>query len=328
MFTYDNQCIYVDPSSSSGQDFTNLPKADLVLITHSHGDHLDKSTLKLIVNDDTKYLSNEVSYKELQKGKSIKNNENVLPCFIWNDKSDIRILNSFYKELKDNFSTFAIRMVEFLNLKKHITNIRTITDFHIILDMNTSKDIDFIESIITTIKHENFSSIIYLGTPFIGQDLTIPSDSLNINSNVIKVNTSIRVKKDLDKLGHTDVKYGDYCGYDRRTLIKHPKGGTPTARVVLLSLEPTETILIRRGWDSRDRIVRAGGRTLIGAKHSMNRLLKDLHDGVVDFEKGVKYLDEALVDVDEALKSQYPGKIIQREVKVCIAAHIPPRTKL
>ena len=253
--------------------------------------------------------------------KNIKNNENVLPCFIWNDKSDIRILNSFYKELKDNFSTFAIRMVEFLNLKKHITNIRTITDFHIILDMNTSKDIDFIESIITTIKHENFSSIIYLGTPFIGQDLTIPSDSLNINSNVIKVNTSIRVKKDLDKLGHTDVKYGDYCGYDRRTLIKHPKGGTPTARVVLLSLEPTETILIRRGWDSRDRIVRAGGRTLIGAKHSMNRLLKDLHDGVVDFEKGVKYLDEALVDVDEALKSQYPDNTSAGVLKTWCLRH-------
>ena len=89
----------------------------------------------------------------------------------------------------------------------------------------------------------------------------------------------------------------------------------------MLSLEPTETILIRRGWDSRDRKVRAGGRTLIGAKHSMNRLLKDLHDRVVDFEKGVKYLDEALVDVDEALKSQYPDNTSAGVLKTWCLRH-------
>ncbi len=253
--------------------------------------------------------------------KSIKKKENVIPCFTWNDRSDIRILKAFYEKLKDDFLSFSIRIVEFLNLKKFISNIRAIADFHIILDMNTSKDVDPIESLVMTVKNEHFSNIIYLGTPFIAQDLTIPSDSLNINSNVIKVNTSIRVKKDLNKLGHSDVKYGDYCGYDRRTIIKHPKGGTPTARVVLLSLEPTETILIRRGWDSRDRIVRAGGRTLIGAKRSMNRLLKDLHDGRVDFENKIKYLDETLVDVDEALKKQYPDNTSAGVLKTWCLRH-------
>lgn len=252
---------------------------------------------------------------------SIKNKQNVIPCFTWNDKSDIRVLKAFYEKLKNNFSEFSIRIVEFLNLRRDISKIKAIADFHIILDMNTNKDIEPIESIILTVKNERFSNIIYLGTPFIAQDLTISSDSSNINSNVIKINTSLRVKKDLNKLGHNDVKYGDYCGYDRRTLIKHPKGGTPTARVVLLSLEPTETILIRRGWDSRDRIVRPGGRTLIGAKRSMNRLLKDIHGGLVDFEKKVKYLDQTLIDVDDALKNQYPDNTSAGVLKTWCLRH-------
>ncbi len=253
--------------------------------------------------------------------KRIDNKEKVIPCFMWGDKSDISILKAFHTALKDDYSKFAIRIVEFLNLKRDISKIKAIADFHIILDMNTNKDIAPIDAIITTIKNENFSHIIYLGTPFIAQDLSISSDSVNINSNVIKINTSLRLKRQLDTLGHSDVKYGDYCGYDRRTLIKHPKGGTPTARVVLLVLEPTETILIRRGWDSRDKKIRADGRTLIGSKKSMNKLLKDLHDGLVDFEKGVKYLDSTLIDVDDALKSQYPDNTSAGVLKTWCLRH-------
>jgi hypothetical protein len=238
--------------------------------------------------------------------KRIKKKKNVIPCFTWGDKSDISVLKAFYNELKDSYPIIAIRIVEFLTLKINISKIKEIADFHIILDMNTNKDISPISSIIATVKYENFSHIIYLGTPFIAQDLSISSDSVNINSNVIKINTSLRVKRQLDSLGHKDIKYGDYCGYDRRTLIKHPKGGTPTARVVLLSLEATETILIRRAWDSRDKKIRPDGRTLIGSKKSMNRLLKDLNNGDLDFEKSIKYLDEILIDVDDALKNQYP----------------------
>jgi L-ascorbate metabolism protein UlaG (beta-lactamase superfamily) len=44
MFRIDTFSIYIDPVSSSG-DYKNLPKADLILVTHEHSDHLD---LKLI----------------------------------------------------------------------------------------------------------------------------------------------------------------------------------------------------------------------------------------------------------------------------------------
>ena len=40
MLTYDNHSIQVDPVSEYA-DYTTFPKADIILITHEHGDHLD-----------------------------------------------------------------------------------------------------------------------------------------------------------------------------------------------------------------------------------------------------------------------------------------------
>lgn len=77
IFKYQGKIIYVDPSSSSGSKFENFPKADLVLITHAHGDHLDAETLKLIETVETKYLSNKTSYNTLGKGKFLANNESI-----------------------------------------------------------------------------------------------------------------------------------------------------------------------------------------------------------------------------------------------------------
>jgi L-ascorbate metabolism protein UlaG (beta-lactamase superfamily) len=46
------QVVYIDPVSAQA-DYSILPKAGMVLITHEHGDHLDKKALDLITDPHT-----------------------------------------------------------------------------------------------------------------------------------------------------------------------------------------------------------------------------------------------------------------------------------
>ncbi len=48
--------IHIDPWSKMG-DYTKLPQADYVLITHAHRDHLDAEALKLILKPTTQIIA-------------------------------------------------------------------------------------------------------------------------------------------------------------------------------------------------------------------------------------------------------------------------------
>lgn len=54
-FGFGGKVIHVDPFGKLA-DYTKLPKADLVLVTHAHGDHLDATGLAAIRKPDTRIL--------------------------------------------------------------------------------------------------------------------------------------------------------------------------------------------------------------------------------------------------------------------------------
>ena len=56
--------VYVDPVGGAAR-FQGLPRPDLVLITHEHGDHFDLSTLKAVVQTNTVILATKAVYQAL-----------------------------------------------------------------------------------------------------------------------------------------------------------------------------------------------------------------------------------------------------------------------
>ncbi len=52
MFTFEGKIIHVDPYSRLA-DYSQLPKADLILITHEHGDHFNPDVISMIKKDNT-----------------------------------------------------------------------------------------------------------------------------------------------------------------------------------------------------------------------------------------------------------------------------------
>lgn len=79
MFRYRDQIVHVDPVSREG-DYTRLPKADLILITHEHGDHLDPKALGVIRKDQTKILLTKTCVDKVPDGTVMKNGDMVTAC--------------------------------------------------------------------------------------------------------------------------------------------------------------------------------------------------------------------------------------------------------
>jgi L-ascorbate metabolism protein UlaG (beta-lactamase superfamily) len=79
MFTFGGRVIHVDPVSRE-TDYTRMPKADVVLITHEHGDHLDPEAVNAIRTDRTEIVLTELCAKKIQNGLVMKNGDEKTVC--------------------------------------------------------------------------------------------------------------------------------------------------------------------------------------------------------------------------------------------------------
>lgn len=62
---WNGKHIYLDPCCSEA-DFTRLPKADAILITHHHDDHFDPKAVEILRGDDTVIITNSVVGAEIK----------------------------------------------------------------------------------------------------------------------------------------------------------------------------------------------------------------------------------------------------------------------
>ncbi len=77
---YDGREIEIDPCANlNGRtvDYAAMPKADIILVTHEHFDHLDTATIRLLSNEKTQLVMNGRSTEAYGSGTAMANGEKM-----------------------------------------------------------------------------------------------------------------------------------------------------------------------------------------------------------------------------------------------------------
>jgi L-ascorbate metabolism protein UlaG (beta-lactamase superfamily) len=76
MMTFHGKTIHFDPYGKVA-DYTKLPKADLVFITHDHNDHFDQTALQSIQKADTVVVLPPICSELVPEGLIVRNGETI-----------------------------------------------------------------------------------------------------------------------------------------------------------------------------------------------------------------------------------------------------------
>ena len=75
---YDGKEIEIDPVTKLGNrtiDYTAMPKANYLFITHEHGDHFDKEAIKILTNEGTQLIMNKRCVEMYRTGEVMANGD-------------------------------------------------------------------------------------------------------------------------------------------------------------------------------------------------------------------------------------------------------------
>jgi len=75
-FAFEGKIIHLDPCLSEG-DYSKFPKADLILITHEHGDHLDDAAVRLLRKPGTEVLVSQACAGKIPDAVVMKNGDRL-----------------------------------------------------------------------------------------------------------------------------------------------------------------------------------------------------------------------------------------------------------
>ncbi len=81
LFHFGSLNIYIDPDGRLA-DFSLLPKADLILVTHQHGDHFDPAAIKALRQDGTQIFVSPACQPLPEAARILKNGDSVTACGI------------------------------------------------------------------------------------------------------------------------------------------------------------------------------------------------------------------------------------------------------
>ncbi|MBP3712444.1 MAG: MBL fold metallo-hydrolase [Bacteroidaceae bacterium] len=78
---YDGREIIIDPVTKLGGrtiDYSAMPKANCIFVTHEHGDHFDQKALKLLTGEGTQLITNKRCAEMYGSGEAMANGQSLM----------------------------------------------------------------------------------------------------------------------------------------------------------------------------------------------------------------------------------------------------------